>query len=87
MDDLLGSLSADILQWVEDLLSQQDLPDTDLKALFIRYGLTEAQVSRALSYRRLYLLNVFREGYTPIRKGDQALRFDPRTLNFVPLKR
>jgi hypothetical protein len=88
MDDLLASLSSDLLRLVEDALTHDDrTADVDLEAYFVQCGLTEAQASRALSYRRPYLVNAFREGHTPIRKGDQALAFNPLTLNFEPLKR
>lgn len=88
MDDLLSSLSSSVLQLVEDALSYDDRSaDVDLEAYFIRCGLTEPQAARALSYRRIYLVNLFREGHTPIRKGDAALRYNPYTSNFEPLKR
>jgi hypothetical protein len=88
MDDLLASLSSNLLQLVEDALSNDDRSaDVDLNAYFIRCGLTEAQASRALSYRRIYLVNLFREGHTPIRKGEHALRYNPVTSTFEPLKR
>jgi hypothetical protein len=88
MDDLLSSVPSDVLRWVEDALTNDEsASDPDLKAHFVRCGpLTEAQASRALSYRQLYLTNLFREGDTPIRMGDEALRFNPVTAKFEPLK-
>lgn len=88
MDDLLGSLSVPLLRLVESTLSNNEVSaDADLVAYFVGRGLTHEQAVRALSYRLLYLVNFFLEGHTPIRKGDGAIRFNPDTSRFEPLKR
>ena len=88
MDDLLGSLSAPLLRLIESTLSNDDVSaDADLVSYFVRRGLTQDQAIRALSYRSSYLLNFFLEGHTPIRKGNDAIRFNPDTSRFEPLKR
>jgi hypothetical protein len=86
-DPILSTLTPTQLAWVEDQLSNNDVCDDDeLRDYFIEQGLTEPQALRALSYRSAYALNSFREGHTPIVRGDDALRFDPHRREFVRWK-
>jgi hypothetical protein len=88
MDDLLASLSPQLLRLVESTLcNDESSSDADMVSYFVGCGLTQDQATRALSYRSSYLVNLFLEGHTPIRKGDQAIRFNPDTSRFEPLKR
>ncbi len=88
MDDLLASLSPQLLRVVESTLSNDEVSDdADLVSYFVGCGLTQEQATRALSYRSSYLVNLFLEGHTPIRKGGEAIRFNPDTSCFESLKR
>ncbi len=83
MDAILSSLSAEVLSLVEDQLANNDVSsDAELFEHFIQSGLDDMQAQHALSYRELYLCNIYREGFTPIRKGAQARRFNPYTRQF-----
>jgi len=71
---------------VEDQLTNNDLsPDQELLDDFIAYGLTDAQAQQALTYRSRYLRNIYLDGFTPILKGEQALRFNPTRRQFEPV--
>jgi hypothetical protein len=86
-DPILATLTPTQLAWVEDQLSNNDAcGDDELRDYFIQEGLTEPQALRALSYRSAYAFNIFREGHTPILKGDDALRFNPHSQQFVRWK-
>jgi hypothetical protein len=86
MDAILLSLSAQTLRFVEDQLSNNEVSsDAELLDHLIANGLTEKQARRALSYRRLYLLHLYLDGFTPIRKGAQALRYNPSNRQFEPV--
>lgn len=88
MNPILSSLSDEVLRFVEDQLSNNDVAsDQELHALFITNGLTDAQATQALRYRSDYLLNIYLEGHTPIRAGDKALCFDPHHQEFDGIKR
>lgn len=85
MDPLLASLPASLLPFVEDQLSNNDVsPDEELLDHFIANGLTEEQARQALTYRASYSANIYLEGFTPIRKADEALRFNAHTRQFEP---
>lgn len=85
MDIILSSLSASVLGFVEDQLSNNDVSsDDELLEHFVANGLTEAQARQALTYRDLYLGRIYLEGFTPIRTGAQALRFNPHSRQFEP---
>jgi len=80
MDSILASLPASLLSFVEDQLSNNDVsPDEELLDHFIANGLTDEQARQALTYRDNYSANIYLEGFTPIRKADEALRFNPAT--------
>lgn len=82
-DLMFLSLSEDLLFLVEDQLSNNDVAsDAELQELFVSNGLTDAQATRALRYRRLYLLNIFLQGNTPIRKSKHAIRFNPQVMQY-----
>lgn len=83
MDTPLSSLSAVALGFVEDQLFNNDVSsDAELLDHFICCGLTLIQAWEALTYRDLYLCNLYLDGFTPIRKGADALRFNPITRRF-----
>ena len=85
MDSILTTLPADLLRFVEDQLSNCDVcSDEELRDHFIDNGLTEAQATQALTYREQYLQHIYLEGFTPIRTGAQALRFNPHSRQFEP---
>lgn len=75
----------DLLRFVEDQLSNDEVSsDDELLAHFIDNGLTPAQAWQALTYRTLYHLYSYLEGFTPIRQGEQALHFNPYSGKFEP---
>ncbi len=83
MDTQLSALSVVALGFVEDQLANNDVSsDAELLDDFIHNGLTEIQAWQALTYRGLYLCNVYLDGFTPIRKGADALRFNPVIRRF-----
>lgn len=85
MDPILASLSASLLRLVEDQLSNNEVsPDEELLDHFVSNGLTEAQARQALTYRDLYPMHIYLEGFTPILKGAQALRYNPYRRRFEP---
>jgi hypothetical protein len=79
MDPKLSSLTLEQLQTVEDQLSTDCASTSDeLLSHFLLCGLDREQAEQALTYRDLYLSNMYLQGHTPILKGDQAIRFDPK---------
>ncbi len=85
MDPILAALPASLLRLVEDQLSNNEVSsDEELLDHFASSGLTEAQARQALVYRSRYLCNIYREGFTPILKGSEALRFNPYSRRFEP---
>lgn len=83
MDTPLSSLSVAALGFVEDQLYNNDVSsDAELLDHFIRHDLTLIQAWQALTYRDLYLCNIYLEGFTPILKGANALRFNPYTRRY-----
>jgi len=86
MDSILSSLSADLLRFVEDQLSNaESSSDDELFELFVANELTEEQARQALIYRSQYLCNIYLNGYTPIRKGALARRYNPHSGCFEPV--
>lgn len=86
MDSLLSSLPAALLRMVEDQLSNNDVSsDHELFGHFVESGLTETQARQALTYRNAYLANVYLKGFTPIRRGERAFRFNPNGRRFEPV--
>lgn len=80
MDTILSSLPSELLRFVEDQLANNEVSDDDeLREHFIANGLSEEQAWQALTYRALYLRHVFLDGFTPILKGQEALRFNPHS--------
>ena len=80
MDPILADLPACSLRLVEAQLSTNEVsPDEELLDHFIANGLTEIQARQALTYRDQYLTHFYRAGFTPIRKGKEALKFNPYT--------
>ena len=87
IDPMLSSLSDDLLFFVEDQLSNNDVAsDEKLQELFVFNGLTDAQATQALRYRSLYLLNIFLQGHTPIRKSKHAIRFNPHVMQYEQIR-
>jgi len=85
MDPILASLPASSLRLVEDQLSNNEVSsDEELLDHFISDGLTEEQARQALTYRDQYLANLYLDGFTPILKGSEALRFNPYSRQFEP---
>ena len=86
MDPILASLSEPLLRLVEDQLSNNEVSsDEELLDHFVSSGLTKAQAWQALVYRSRYLCNIYREGFTQILEGAQALRFNPYSRRFEPV--
>lgn len=85
MDPILASLPTSLLRLVEDQLSNNEVSsDEELLDHFISDGLTEEQARQALTYRDQYLANLYLDGFTPILKGSEALRFNPYSQQFEP---
>ena len=86
MDPIFKSLSNSLLRFVEDQLSNSEVSsDEELLEHFIRSGLTETEARRALTYRVEYLTHLYLDGFTPIRKGSEALRYNPHSRQFEPI--
>jgi hypothetical protein len=85
MDPILTSLPDSLLRLVEDELSNNEVSaDKELLDHFVGSGLTEMQARQALSYRDQYLTHIYLDGFTPIRLGSEALRYNPRSRQFEP---
>jgi len=83
LDPILSTITVDQFALIEDQLSNNEVSsDQEIHALFVESGLTEAQASQALTYRSRYGRHIYLKGHTPILRGDEALRFDPRTARF-----
>ncbi|MGU1062160.1 hypothetical protein ACSEPQ_04710 [Pseudomonas aeruginosa] len=80
MDPILAALPPSLRSFVEGQLSN----DEEMLEHFIDNGLTEEQARQALTYRDLYLNNLYLDGFTPICAGVEALRFNPHTRRFEP---
>lgn len=86
MDPILTSLPDSLLRLVEDQLSNnENSPDEELLEHFLESGLTEIEARHALSYRDQYLTYIYLDGFTPIRLGKEALRYNPYTRQFEPI--
>jgi hypothetical protein len=86
MDCILSSITIAMLRMVEEQLSNDEISsDDEMLDCFIANGLTEVQARRALTYRARYLRNIYLDGFTPILKGDLALRFNPVSRQFEPV--
>ncbi|HCE6397594.1 hypothetical protein OGV25_21170 [Pseudomonas sp. P1B16] len=85
MDPILAALPPSLLSCVEGQLSNDEVSsDEEMLEHFISNGLTEEQARQALTYRDLYLNNLYLDGFTPICEGTEALRFNPHTRQFEP---
>jgi hypothetical protein len=85
MDPILTSLPDSLLRFVEDQLSNNESsPDEELLEHFLSSGLTEIQARQTLSYRDQYLAHIYLDGFTPIRLGSEALRYNPQSRQFEP---
>jgi hypothetical protein len=81
----LPSLPDDLLRMVEDQLSNDESSDDEeMIAFFVEKGLTGEQAAQALTYRQRYLINIYRNGFTPIRNHGVILRFNPSAGDFEP---
>ncbi|HBP0979054.1 hypothetical protein QRD40_05205 [Comamonas sp. Y6] len=86
MDPILATLPAELLQLVEGSLSNDEASsDEEMLKHFISNGLTLPQAEQALTYRNLYLNNIYLDDQTPIRVGNQALRFSPYSRWIEPI--
>jgi hypothetical protein len=86
MDPILTSLPDSLLRLVEDQLSNNDVsPDEELLEHFVGSGLTEIQARHVLSYHDQYLTYIYLDGFTPIRLGSEAFRYNPRSRQFEPI--
>ena len=85
MDSILAALPPSLLKLVEGSLSNDEVSsDEEMLEYFISNGLTEEQARQALTYRDQYLANLYLDGFTPILKGSEALRFNPYSRQFEP---
>jgi hypothetical protein len=67
IDILLSSITAKQLRFIEAVLSNdENSTDEELRARFSAAGLAEAQVTRALQYRYLYVGRFYINDQTPI---------------------
>jgi hypothetical protein len=86
MDVILSSITIAMLRLVEDQLSNNDAAsDQELLEYFVASGLSEVQARQALSYRSLYERHIYLDGFTPILKGDEAIRYNPISRKFEPV--
>ena len=86
MDPILASLPGSLLRLIEDQLSNsEDSSDEELLTHFVSSGLTEIEARQALSYRNQYLTHIYLDGFTPIRKGREALCYNPHGRQFGPV--
>ncbi len=86
MDTILSSITIAMLRLVEDQLSNNEVSsDQELLDYFVACGLTEVQARQALSYRSLYTRHIYLDGFTPILRGDEAIRYNPISRNFQPV--
>ncbi len=86
MDSILSSITIAMLRMVEEQLSNDEFSsDQELIDQFTTNGLTSAQAQQALTYRSSYLRHIYLDGFTPILKGEQALRFNPESRQFEPV--
>lgn len=86
MDPMLASLPDSLLRLIEDHLSNSEVSsDEELLEQFVGIGLTEAEARHALSYRHQYLTHIYLDGFTPIRKGREALHYNPHSRQFEPV--
>ena len=86
MDSILASLPDSLLRLIEDQLSNNEVSsDEELRDYFIDSGLTEGQARQALTFRGQYLGNIYLDGFTPIRLGNEALRYNPCSQRFEPV--
>jgi hypothetical protein len=82
-DPILGSLSDDLLRWVEEQLSTNETSsDEELHVQLVAAGLTEAEATQALLYRIQYYEIAYPHGRSPIRTGDRAVKFNVRNRQF-----
>lgn len=86
MDPVLTSLPDTLLRLIEDHLSNnEDSSDEELIEHFVGSGLTEIEARQALRYRNQYLAHIYLDGFTPIRSGSEALRYNPHSRQFEPI--
>lgn len=86
MDPILAALPPSLLTFVEGQLSNDEASsDEEMLEHFIHNGLTQPQAEQALTYRNLYLNNIYMFGQTPIRVGNQARRFSPHSRWIEPI--
>lgn len=86
MDPIPASLPEPERRLVEDQLSNNEVSsDEGQLHRFVGSGPTEALARQASVYRSQYLCNLYQQGFTPILKGAQALRFNPCSRRFEPV--
>lgn len=86
MDPTLAALQPSLLAFVEGQLSSDEMSsDEEMLEHFIGNGLTQPQAEPALTYRNLYRNNIYVASQTPIRVGNQALRFSPHNRWIEPI--
>ncbi|MBP0714248.1 hypothetical protein ABXK61_13095 [Burkholderia sola] len=86
MDLILMVLPPSLLEFVEVQLSNDEVSsDEEMLEYFINSGLTRPQAEQALTYRNLYLNNIYMLRQTPIRVGDQSRSFSPHLRWIEPI--
>jgi hypothetical protein len=75
MDSILESITLKQLRALEDVLTNdENSSDEELHRYFIdELDLTDIQATQALTYRSLYLLNMYLQGHGPIFVGEDAM--------------
>jgi hypothetical protein len=88
MDSILESITLKQLRALEDILSNDDnSSNEELRRHFVdQFGLSEDQAKQALTYRPLYLLNMYLQGHGPILIGEDAPTSDT-LLGLAPAPR
>lgn len=83
MDPRFVELTDSQLQTIEDQLSNNEIAnDEELVAFFVDESIPEGVAETAIGFRGQYLTEIYQAGFTPIRAGSQARRYNPYARRF-----
>lgn len=83
MASVFSALTEAQLQLIEDQLSNNESStDEELFEFFIEEGVPVSAARQAIGYRDQYLTEIYQEGRTPIRQGNNASRYSPQERQF-----
>lgn len=87
MDPAFATLTEAQLRMIEDQLSNNESStDEELFEFFIEEGIPVTPARQAIeAYRDQYLTEIYLEGQTPIRQGNNARRYAPEERRFRPV--